>query len=85
VRSSPWGARVRIPDYAAIGHVIANTDLIATVPRLVADTLARSSPLQVVKPPLRLRGFGVCVYWHERYDTDPGLQWFRDVLCALAP
>jgi DNA-binding transcriptional LysR family regulator len=73
---------VRVPDYAAVGHVIASSELIATVPELVATTLARSLPLQVLALPFPLRDFGIALYWHERYANDPGTRWLREVLEA---
>lgn len=68
---------VRVPDYATVGHVVAGTELVATVPELVARTLAQTLALKVLALPFALRDFGVASYSHQRYASDPGSRWLR--------
>lgn len=75
---------VRVPDYGAIGPLIATSELIATVPELVAHTLARSLPLRVLTLPFPLRDFGIAIYGHERYASDPGVRWLSTKVQAVA-
>ncbi|MEO0323495.1 MAG: LysR family transcriptional regulator [Myxococcota bacterium] len=74
---------VRLPDYAGIGHVVAGTDLVATVPARLAERLAQTFPLRVMKPPVRLEPFPVMMAWHPRFDAEPGHRWLRDRVLAL--
>jgi DNA-binding transcriptional LysR family regulator len=75
---------VRVPDYAAIGHIVGDSNAIAVVPELVATVLARTLPLQVYQAPLQLRDFGVALLWQKSRSTDPGLRWLRSTLQSVA-
>jgi DNA-binding transcriptional LysR family regulator len=35
-------------------------------------------------PPVKLPGFEVRMYWHERHHRDPAQQWFRELVRAVA-
>ncbi len=71
---------LRLPDFAGIGHVIAGTDMVATVPGRLAERLAETLPLRVLTPPVRFPTFPVSLYWHGRFDAEPGHRWLRDQL-----
>jgi DNA-binding transcriptional LysR family regulator len=58
------------------------TDLVLTVPSRVAQVLLRA-PQRVFKPPVKLPGFDVKQYWHERFDKDPGNRWLRHTLASI--
>jgi len=73
---------VRLPDYAGVGHVIASTDMVATVPERLARRLAETLPLRVLAPPMRLPAFPICIYWHPRFDAEPGHAWLRERLAS---
>lgn len=74
---------VRLPDFAGIGHLIAGTDMIATVPERLALRLAESLPLRVAPPPMALPTFPVRLYWHPRFAAEPGHRWLRERLVAV--
>ena len=69
-----------VPHYVALGHVLAGTALVATVPERFADRV--TGPLQLVSRPLTLRlpTSTICQYWHAHLHRDPGHQWFRELL-----
>ena len=51
--------------------IVSTTDLIATLPRHIGETLARAAGLQVLRlPAARFRGFTVKQHWHARYHHD---------------
>jgi len=58
------------------------TDLVLTVPSRVAQVLLRE-PQRIFKPPVKLPGFDVKQYWHERFDRDPGNRWLRHILAGI--
>ena len=74
---------LRLPDFAGIGHVVAFSDLVATVPERLARSLVRFLPLRWTPPPLTLASFGVFMYWHPRFDAEPGHRWLRESLSQL--
>lgn len=69
-----------VPHYVALGHVLAGTDLVATVPERFAERV--TGPLQLVSRPLTLRlpTSTICQYWHAHVHRDPGHRWLRQLL-----
>jgi len=68
---------VRIKTFALAGPIVATSDLVATVPSVLAERFAQTLPLAVLPPPLPLPGFSLDLLWHERYHHDPAHAWFR--------
>jgi DNA-binding transcriptional LysR family regulator len=71
---------VAVPHFLLAPHVVAGSDLIVTVGDRVAQAFAEILPLSVLDPPVKLPGFEVRMYWHERSHRDPAQQWFRDAV-----
>jgi len=69
-----------VPHFLLAPHVVASSDLIVTVGARVAQAFAELLPLSVFEPPVKLPGFEMRLYWHERHHRDPAQQWFRDVV-----
>ena len=66
---------VSIQSYALTPLVLANSDLICTLPRRF---LARfSAELDLFPPPLELAPFQIFVFWHPRMRRDPAHTWLR--------
>jgi DNA-binding transcriptional LysR family regulator len=63
-------------------NAIPGTDLIAIVPRLLAEDFAGRRQLQVVEPPLPPVRYAA--YWHERNQRDAGHRWLRGMLVDAA-
>lgn len=73
---------VRIKTFALAGPIVATSDLVATVPTVLAEGFARTLPVVVLPPPLPLPGFSLDLLWHERYHHDPAHAWFRAAVAA---
>jgi DNA-binding transcriptional LysR family regulator len=71
---------LRIPYFLAAPMVVAETDLVLTLPRSVANLLSARFGLAVYDPPLSLGSFSMQMIWHERFDRDPAHVWFRDLV-----
>ena len=71
-----------VPTFTAAAILAKNTNALATMPGPVAAVLARELDMLVAKPPIKLPGFEIAQYWHERFDRDPGNQWLRSVVHA---
>ncbi len=70
--------------FLGVPFLVAQADLIATVPYAVARDFAAMSPqLAVAQPPFELPAFDLKLHWHRRFDTEPRNRWFRDVLSEL--
>jgi DNA-binding transcriptional LysR family regulator len=66
-----------------LGHLLAQTDLLATVPERVAQTLVGIAQVKMVAPPLDTPAFAIKQHWHERYQQDPGNRWLRTLIAEL--
>jgi LysR family transcriptional regulator, mexEF-oprN operon transcriptional activator len=72
-----------LPMFLPALAVVADTDLIATVPRRLAERHARRFGLAVLKPPLAIRDFSVSTVIHRRMADDPATSWLRKQLVGL--
>lgn len=73
---------VWVPKFAAIAPMLAQTDMIATMPEiLLQDSLDAfglvALPVPFVQSPIAHR-----VYWASRYDNDPANLWLRGIVRA---
>ena len=54
-----------------------------TVPQKLAERAAQPFGLEWVEPPLALPPLQTNVFWHRRYNQDPGNQWLRTLLAEV--
>jgi len=81
---SPRRGSVVVPYHAAAAAAVPGTDLIATLPALLARELADPTTVLLRAPPeLEPMHFSLC--WHPRLDNDPAQCWLRDTLRAASP
>lgn len=73
-----------VQNFQTIPNLLPGTDLIATVPRMLALEYAAQHPLKILEPPLRLPAVRYAAYWHERNHRDAAHQWLRAALLAAA-
>ena len=74
---------LELPGFLGLGAVVSATDLIATVPRTIGETLAAGGAIRVLACPVRVPTFSVKQYWHARYHNDPGHRWIRAICAQL--
>ena len=77
--------RVRLPQYLSAPHFIISSDLLWSVPAVLAETLAKHYPLVIKPHPLELPEIEVFLYWHDRYHRDPANKWLRDFVAQQFP
>ena len=78
-------AAVRMP-YFTLAHsaVVANSDLIVTLPRSLGMLLAKQKGLTTIELPFKVRDFTIFLYWHVRNQNNPMHVWLRDCFRATA-
>lgn len=75
---------LRMPGFLGLPATLSTTQLIATLPRHIGETLARAvGDLQVLPCPLPIPKFQVKQHWHARYHQDPANRWLRGVCAEL--
>lgn len=73
-------AVLTVPHFVAVGHILANTDMIATVPERFARHCLTPFNLKFATLPLKLPEVGVNLFWHSRFHKDSGNQWLRGLI-----
>jgi DNA-binding transcriptional LysR family regulator len=63
-----------------IAEVVASSDLIACVPRRLAERLAAAGQVETAPLPFESPSVDVNQYWHERHHADDGHRWFRHLV-----
>jgi DNA-binding transcriptional LysR family regulator len=74
---------LKLPHFLAVPMVIAETDLVVTVPQRVGEIFARILPVRLLPHPLKIPPFQVNQYWHRRYHADPANRWLRGNFARL--
>ena len=74
---------LELPGFLGLSGIVSATDLIATLPRRIGETLAQMAGLRVTNCPLDVPSFSIKQHWHARYHQDPGNRWIRGVAAKL--
>jgi DNA-binding transcriptional LysR family regulator len=75
--------QLELPGFLGLAAIVSTTDLVATVPRHIGETLSRGSGLAVFDCPVPISTFTVKQHWHARYHQEPGNRWLRAVCAEL--
>lgn len=75
--------RFRVPHFTAVPYIVSTSDLVVTVPQKLAERAGAPFGLEWVTPPLELPPLQTNVFWHRRYNQDPGNQWLRGQLAEV--
>jgi DNA-binding transcriptional LysR family regulator len=81
------GARVAVRNlhYLSLPGIVLGTDLVATLPRGLAELLKENLKVRIFPPPVELPNLQARIYWHERYHREPGNKWLRGAIAEAAP
>ncbi len=71
------------PSFLNIPHMVAQSDLVSTIPLGVARRQVEFLPIQILEPPLPLPGIDVRMFWADRAMHDSGHQWLRSLISDL--
>lgn len=74
---------LRLSGFLGLSSIISSTNLIATLPRRIGETLAAQAGLKSLPCPVSIPTFTVKLHWHTRYHNDPGNRWLRGVCAKL--
>lgn len=75
--------RLTVPHYVAVGHILRDTDLVATVPERFAERVAGPFGLVHVPHPAKLPEIAINMFWHAKAHKDPANQWLRESVFRL--
>lgn len=72
--------RFRVPHFTAVPYIVAGHDLVVTVPQKLAERAGPPFGLAWITPPLALPALQTNMFWHRRYNQDPGNAWLRKLV-----
>lgn len=72
-----WRVGMRSAHFLSFTRIIAETDMITTLPRMLALAGAHSVAVKILAPPVDIPSFEVAQFWHKRFHLDPGNRWLR--------
>ncbi|MDB5850954.1 MAG: LysR family transcriptional regulator [Rhodoferax sp.] len=74
---------LRVPSFLGVARIVAETELIATVPLRYGELMLTREQIRLLPVPHPLPHYSVKQHWHERFHTDPGNAWLRRTIAEL--
>jgi DNA-binding transcriptional LysR family regulator len=71
---------LRVPHFVAALALVAQSDLLLTVPYGLAKSCAAQYQLKILPFPMEQDDFTYSIIWHERHMKDPGHIWLRQLV-----
>ncbi|MBD2252107.1 LysR family transcriptional regulator [Nostoc parmelioides] len=75
---------VSIPHFLIAPFILAQSNLLATLPQRVALTFTQSQSLKLLPVPLSMEGFSVFMRWHQSTDNIPADEWLRALITQVS-
>ena len=75
--------QLHVPHFVAVGHILQNSDLIATVPERFAQKCAEPFQLETSPLPFKLPEIAINLFWHAKYNREPANMWLRQLMVEL--
>jgi DNA-binding transcriptional LysR family regulator len=69
-----------VPNFAAVAPLLANSDLLATLPAIVMVDASHRFDVAAMPVPLPIEPLPHVLFWSSRLANDPALAWLRDLL-----
>jgi DNA-binding transcriptional LysR family regulator len=74
---------VEIAHFMSLLPILTSTDLVATVPKDLADVCVRHAPIRILPCPIKAPAIEVHQFWHQRFHKEPANVWLRGVIHDL--
>ncbi|MER2496220.1 LysR family transcriptional regulator [Vibrio neptunius] len=73
----------KVPHFLVAFNIVADSDLILTTPRQLANKMAKTMPIQLLELPINLPSFSPTMIWHEKLHYDPAHVWLRNKILEV--
>ena len=74
---------LRVPSFLGVARIVAQTEFLVIVPRLLGQLLASQERVKVLEPPVPLPAYKVKQHWHQGFNADAGSLWLRKTMVEL--
>lgn len=71
---------VEVPYFTAAIRCVSGTDLIATVPKRLAELERHNPYIKIIPAPREMTHFRYQMLWHQRLDSDAAHRWLRGLV-----
>ncbi|USH03453.1 LysR family transcriptional regulator [Grimontia kaedaensis] len=75
---------VKTPHFLVAASIVADSDLILTIPRKLARKLSKLVRLHTLELPIKVQTFTPSIIWHEKLHYDPAHVWLRSQIVDAA-
>jgi DNA-binding transcriptional LysR family regulator len=72
-----------VPHFVAVGHILQATNMIATVPEVLAWRSVEPFGLTWRPHPIALPEICIGMFWHGKYHRDAANQWLRNLIVEM--
>lgn len=72
-----------VPNFLSAPLIVAQTDMILSLPYKLAERFTMFVPLEIFPVPLNLPTYDLVMIWHPLHDKDPAHLWLRDKITAI--
>ena len=73
-----------VPHFLSAPLIIAQTDMVLTLPYRVAEKFVQMAPLKLLQTPIELPRYQLSMIWHPLYEKDPADQWLRKLIKTVS-
>lgn len=70
--------------YLSASPILAQSDMVATLSRRVAQEFVRNHPLELRSPPYNSPRVQTIMLWHRRLDRHPAHRWLREIILSIS-
>lgn len=71
------------PTFMGVPFLIAQSDMVATLPERIAQKFIDLAAIRIFEPPLALAPINVVLMWHDRTHNNPLHRWLRDLIADV--
>ncbi len=72
-----------MPSFGGVSHAVAESDLIALLPRPLALKMAPRLGLAIFSAPMQIDPAHICMAWHRRNTGNPAHRWLREMVANV--
>jgi len=72
--------KLRVQNFLALPLILQASDLVTTVPEKIATCLTPPYELRFVPHPLDLPSLQINLFWHTKFQHEPGNRWLRTLI-----
>lgn len=74
---------IDVSHFMSLVAIVPGSELVATVPREIAQVIARHASVRIVDTPWKTPSIEVHQFWHRRFHKDQAVVWLRGVVHEL--